>query len=137
MSKLGITAQAVEDRLVANWTRTPVWYEGDVNFDPPSSGAYVRPTVVPAVATPITIGPSTVAEVKGTIFLDVFAPRLMPAGAGLARAHGDALADLFRMASFSGVQCSIATVRPIQSSESDPFIHIQVSVPYRRPSDFS
>jgi hypothetical protein len=127
---LAATTTAVVQRLQAIWTG-PIEFSGDNSFVKPTDRVWVRPAVVPSITQAANVG-ATADETEGVVVLDVFAPRNRPGGPGMATSTAEQLAASFRCVTFSGVQCRIPTVRPVQSPPNDPYHHVKVVTEYRR-----
>lgn len=124
-------AAAIEARLRANWTATPIQTSNVVEDLPEPPAAFIALEFPGGGAEQITIGApgANLFREDGAFMLHVFVP--LGAGAAVARGHADTLAAIFRAQSFDGVRCW-APFPPQESATSDGnYWGLSFGVPYQ------
>lgn len=125
------TRQAIEARLAANWTTTPIKFE-NVPFvetvDP-----YLALFILDGEGNQITVGDPVVKRWTGLILIQVFVPQ--DTGTKLARTYADSLGALFERQTFSAgasgtIRSRIASIQSI--GVKDGWYQINVTVPFIR-----
>ena len=116
----------VEGRIQANWTTTPVAYDG-VNFTVPAT-AWIKVTIADNKTVLTELGSGVKRRRSmGVIYGDIYAPR--GKGNNEARVLADTFATLFRDFKSANLTCDEPTVRAV--GEKDGWYQLVVGVPYR------
>lgn len=117
---------AVEGRVQANWTATPVAYDG-ANFAVPAT-AWIKVAIADNKTVLTELGSGVKRRRSyGVIYGDIFAPR--GKGSNEARTLADTFATLFRDFKSADLTCDEPTVHPV--GEKDGWYQLLVGVPYR------
>lgn len=116
--------------MVANWLQSePVEYE-NVPLEEPSSGGFVRFTIINGDSGTHGMGGNTIqARDTGIVSLQVFVPK----GTGTKRSRElcDAFAAIFEHKRFNGITTYTAAVTPAGYS-GDKWLQVNVTIPFRR-----
>lgn len=128
-------ATAIEARLRANWTTTPILIDNEDDQIPTGADGMPVPFIVlefpGGAADQITIGApgNNLFREMGAFMLHVLVPK--GTGATTARAYADTLAAIFRGTSFSGVDCW-APFPPNESPRADGTLWgVSFGIPYK------
>ena len=100
MATLSQIQHAFEKRLKDNYLSTPIAWD-NVSFSPPSSGGWIRPTLLPVATKNASLGLSK--RYSGIFWIQVFAPLL--SGSKLAYEIAEELEVLFSNKQFDEVVC--------------------------------
>jgi len=120
--------QALEQRMAANWTATPVAY-GNAPFRPPNNTEWVRFTPITGQGETLGIqGSSIYVRDRGLVSLQVFTPT--EAGQGTAMGLVDDFLTLFEHKRFNGILTYTGSVTVI--GPSDGWHQTNVTMPFRR-----
>lgn len=132
-------AQAIKDRLLANWSATPVQLPnesmlrssgGDV--EAPDDAPWVALAIDGDAGEALSIGDpgANLHREFGMIWLHVFTPR--GTGDATARAHAAALRALFESKDFSGVSTDAATPPRGEDIENETgkWHRLSIAVPF-------
>lgn len=135
MSGFADEAKAIESRMQANWSTTPVKYEG-VPF-----AAVVTPYVALFVrdgeGQQISLGTVALRRWVGVIIIQVFVPE--DTGTRQARIYADGVGAIFDRAQFSvdnsgTIRCRIPSVEMI--GVRDGWLQINVTIPFIRDRQY-
>ena len=124
--------QAIEARLTANWTTTPIQYD-NVAFSAPADNKYISLVITNGSATQQELGATPMHRHIGVVTIQVFVP--VEAGTNEARGYADTLAGVFRNAQFSaGSSGSILCRSPsiTRVGVNNGLYQLNVAVPYQR-----
>ena len=102
--------QAIEVRLAANWSTTDIAFD-NIDYTPVANTAFIRCIIDEVDTNQINMATTPCHRTIGLIHLMI----MVPTGTGTATARGyaDDLADIFRNASFSGIQCQSPKIRRV------------------------
>jgi hypothetical protein len=108
------TRRAFEARLSANWSTTPIKYEG-VPFAETAS-AYIALNILDGEANQVSLGNAPRHRHAGVCIIQIFTPE--DTGTQTPRAYADTLAALFRAQQFSAgssglITCRSPSLRPL------------------------
>ena len=124
-------AAAIEARLRAAWTATPIQTDNVLEDLPEPPMAFVALEFPGGAAEQITIGApgANLFREDGAFMVHVFVP--VGTGAAAARSQADQIAAIFRAQSFDGVRCW-APFPPHESPRSDGnYWGVSFGVPYQ------
>lgn len=124
--------QAIEARLQANFSTTPIKYENQ-EFDPPDSTPWVALTILPGEGQQVSLGPGGLQRYAGVIQCDIYVPE--KSGTKTARQHADSISAIFLNKSFSaGSSGTIITRTPWVNTRGveNGWFHLVLSVTYHR-----
>lgn len=131
MSGFEDAAAAIEGRLAANWTTTPIKYEGVPYKE--AAVDYVALFIRDGEGVQISLGSPAVRRWPGLIILQVFVPEMT--GTRKAREYADSLGAIFDRVDFSSGNSGLITCRTPSIEVigvRDGWCQVNVTVPFRR-----
>ncbi|MBU0792218.1 MAG: DUF4128 domain-containing protein [Gammaproteobacteria bacterium] len=94
--------QAIEVRMGANWTTTPIVYE-NVSYTPTPATPFVRLLIEEVDSKQVCMSTTPCHRITGLIVVMIFVP--VNTGTNTIRGYADTIAGIFRNADFSGIKC--------------------------------
>lgn len=127
--------KAIEGRLEANWTTTPIRYE-NVPFKE-TSAPYVALFILNGEGQQASLGTPALRRWPGVIKVQVFVPR--DTGTKLARTYADTIGAVFDRAQFSSgnsgtISCRIPSISHVGLANG--WNQINVTIPYQRSRQY-
>ena len=127
--------KAIESRLAAAWTTTPIRYE-NVPFGATSS-PYVALFVIDGEGQQISLGTPALRRWVGIIMIQVFVPQ--DTGTQLAKGYADTIGAIFDRAQFSSgnsgtIRCRVPSIQSIGIQNG--WHQINVSIPFIRDKQY-
>lgn len=133
-------AAAIEARLIANWSTTPIYLADDLHDPPEPPSPFVVLEFPGGTARQVTIGSpgANAFEEEGAFMIHVFVPIGNQPVTGtpwrkVARDYAETIAAIFRGKTFS----SVRTYAPFPPNESDRAIGNFYSVSFATPFLYS
>ncbi len=130
MTAFETASQAITDRLVANWTTTPIVLPNS-DLIPTTETEFVSLQIDFGSATQISLGkPLQRHRMNGVISIEILTP--VNTGAGLGLQYADTIAAIFRAQQFSGVLCFAPTIASQQQvkHETSEFWNTPLLIPF-------
>lgn len=126
---------AIESRLAANWTTTPIRYE-NVPFRE-TVGPYIALFILDGEGEQISLGTPALRRWPGVIKIQVFVPQ--DTGTKLARTYADILGILFDRAQFSSgnsgtIRCRVPSI--LHVGVTNGWDQINVTIPFVRDRQY-
>lgn len=135
MSGFNSTRQAIEARLAANWTTTPIRFE-NVPFQ--ETGApFVALYILDGEGRQISLGQSVTRRWVSVIILQIFTPS--STGTRIGKMYADSLGAIFDRAEFSAgnsgtIRCRIPSMHTVGDVEG--WHQINVTIPLIRDKHY-
>ena len=135
MSGFDGTRQAIESRLKANWTTTPIRFE-NVPFQE-TAAPYVALFILDGEGSEVSIGSPVVRRWPTVIKIQVFVPE--ETGTKLARTYADSLGAIFDRAQFSAGSSGTLTCRVpsiVGVGVTNGWYQMNVTIPLKRDRQY-
>lgn len=135
MSGFDDARNAIESRLKANWTTTPIRFE-EVPFKETAS-PYVALFVLDGEGQQISLGTPAVRRWPAVIMVQVFVPQ--DTSTKPARVYADTIGAIFDGASFSAgasgtIRCRVPSIKPV--GVTDGWYQVNVTIPLIRDRQY-